>query len=73
MHFVLSCARQKGYIDILFFPPQVKKDYFDILFFSLQVKKGYVEVKLQKQDEKCDWTPMVKARGIDQLASDESS
>ncbi|RUS86501.1 hypothetical protein EGW08_005751 [Elysia chlorotica] len=39
----------------------------------LQIEKGKIVFKLHKQEENDDWTPLVHARGIDQLGSDESS
>ncbi|GFO50658.1 hypothetical protein PoB_007716300 [Plakobranchus ocellatus] len=37
------------------------------------IERGKIVVKLCKEEENCDWTPMVRIRGLDQLGSDESS
>lgn len=40
---------------------------------SWDIKKGMIVVKLHKENENEDWTLPVRAKGIDQLNSDESS
>ncbi|RUS79703.1 hypothetical protein EGW08_012537 [Elysia chlorotica] len=40
---------------------------------SWTIVKGMIVFKLHKLEENDDWTPLVQARGIDQLLSDESS
>ncbi|GFO50659.1 hypothetical protein PoB_007716400 [Plakobranchus ocellatus] len=35
------------------------------------IEKGKIVVKLCKEDKNCDWTPMVRFRGLDQLDDEE--